>query len=46
MPLLYQSMIQRAGDQISPAIGVPSLDMRGFMAWCLRGGMPKRPKQS
>jgi len=38
---LYQSLIERAGNQIEPvgpAPGVPPIHLRAFMGWCLRGG--------
>ncbi|WP_439123559.1 ABC transporter ATP-binding protein [Marivita sp.] len=41
MRQIYQSLILRAGNQIdpdTPALGVPPLELRAFMAWCLRGG--------
>ncbi len=41
MRQFFQSLVLRAGNQIdpdSPAVGVPPLDLRAFMAWCLRGG--------
>lgn len=41
MRQLFQTLILRAGNQIdpdAPALGVPPLQLRPFMAWCLRGG--------
>ena len=41
MRRFYNSLILRAGNQIdpdAPALGVPPLELRAFMAWCLRGG--------
>ncbi|WP_416883908.1 ABC transporter ATP-binding protein [Marivita sp.] len=37
----YQKLIELAGNQIdpdAPAPGVPPIQLRAFMAWCLRGG--------
>jgi ATP-binding cassette subfamily B protein len=41
MRQFFQNLILRAGNQIdpdAPALGVPPLKLRPFMAWCLRGG--------
>ena len=38
---VYHTLIQRAGNQIdpdAPALGVPPIQLRAFMGWCLRGG--------
>lgn len=37
----YQNLVLRAGNQIdpdAPALGMPPIQLRAFMAWCLRGG--------
>ncbi|MCI5113084.1 MAG: ABC transporter ATP-binding protein/permease [Marivita sp.] len=41
MRQFYHNLILRAGNQIdpdAPALGVPPLELRAFMGWCLRGG--------
>ncbi|WP_439119338.1 ABC transporter ATP-binding protein [Marivita sp.] len=41
MRQFYQNLVLRAGNQIdpdAPALGMPPIELRAFMAWCLRGG--------
>ncbi len=41
MRQFYQNLVLRAGNQIdpdAPALGMPPIQLRAFMAWCLRGG--------
>jgi len=42
MRQFYQNLVLRAGNQIdpdAPALGMPPIQLRAFMAWCLRGGL-------